>query len=176
MYSPPPPLPSWKVRGALLRFFLRGGGSVHRLYTEQVVVSWLEYVPHLLRKVRCLFTRAIFRATFAAISWRYSFLYSAATSCKDCGKAVINFNVVRNRKKSTTSKQTKTKKCRWKSFKRTKVVECAMLGYFILVFPLSLGSCQLHAKAMPTRRKYVEGRSWGEFGGWVHFRWVRVGT
>ena len=123
------------------------------------MVSWLEHVPHLLRKVRCLFTRTIFRATFVAISWRYSFLYAAATSCKDCGKAVINFNVVRNRKKSTTSKQTKTKKCRWKSFKRTKVVECAMLGYFILVFPLSLGSCQLHTKAMPTRRKYVEGRS-----------------
>jgi len=135
------------------------GGSVHRLYTEQVVVSWLEHVHHLLRKVRCLFTRAIFRATFAAISWRCSFLYAAATSCKDCGKAAIDFNVVRNRKNSTTSKQIKTKKCRWKSFKRTKVVECAMLGYFILLPPVSLGSCQLYAKAMPTRRKYVEGRS-----------------
>ena len=74
-------------------------------------------------------------------------------------KLVIDFNVVQNRKKSTTSKQTKTQKCRWKSFKRTKVVECAMLGYFILVSPLSLGSCKLHTKAMPTRRKYVEGRS-----------------
>ena len=126
---------------------------------------------HVLRKVRCSFTRAIFRATFAAISWRCSFLYAAATSCKDCEKAVIDFNVVRNRKKSTTSKKSKTKKCRWKSYKRTKVVECAMLGYFILVYPLSLGSCKLHAKAMPARRKYVEGGSWGELGGWVHFRW-----
>lgn len=123
------------------------------------MVVWLEHVHHVLRKVRCSFTRAIFRATFAAISWRCSFLYAAATSYKDCGKAAIDFNVVQNRKKSATaSKQTK-KNVGGKVLNvlRLWIVQCWDISFWFP--PLSLGSCKLHAKALPTRRKYVEGRS-----------------